>query len=409
MSNLRQNLAIGDTGTQLVTKFNANATKANIRVYNVEDYGAMHDGVTDDTVAIQTAINACHTAEGGTVYFPNGIYLLSGALQTDIDGVNPNSQLYIPSHASGKSINIKLRGESYDHYGFLGNNYGVILKSTIAGTGVFPSVICAMGIAGAYGPMNYNTPEVENFKIVVDAFEATTGPSMCGINFIYASHSYINNVTACIDCVAADSIIPENHVFGIASGFLNNDFPRVGKIIAKGFYYGVVLGEGVKAESVQSYYNYIGLMVLRNPYAVNIQQCVMNWNAYSIAAQQETIYGQTAHDGDLRINYLTCEDGYSGDGRTPSWCWRVDNILDTSNLLHGFVDYQWSAEAGLGIDITKSNGGNNLLIRNMRHTQTYKWNTATRPNISGSAGIMGYNSTIGKMECWDGSTWVALS
>ncbi len=44
-------------------------------LYNVKDYGATGDGVTDDRQAIQDAINAAE-ATGGTVYFPGGNYLL---------------------------------------------------------------------------------------------------------------------------------------------------------------------------------------------------------------------------------------------------------------------------------------------------------------------------------------------
>lgn len=44
--------------------------------YNVMDYGAKHDGVTDDAPAINAAINAANAAGGGTVYMPAGTYML---------------------------------------------------------------------------------------------------------------------------------------------------------------------------------------------------------------------------------------------------------------------------------------------------------------------------------------------
>jgi hypothetical protein len=56
-------------------------------------YGAIGDGVADDTPAIQAAIDACFAAGGGTVFFPPGIYQLDSDLR---DTGTYNSQLEIP-------------------------------------------------------------------------------------------------------------------------------------------------------------------------------------------------------------------------------------------------------------------------------------------------------------------------
>ena len=50
-----------------------------LKWYVVTDYGATGNGTTDDTLAIQKAINAAETAGGGIVYFPTGTYIISAA------------------------------------------------------------------------------------------------------------------------------------------------------------------------------------------------------------------------------------------------------------------------------------------------------------------------------------------
>jgi hypothetical protein len=46
--------------------------------YNVHDYGALGDAVSDDTAGVQAAIEAARTAGGGIVVFPPGVYLTRG-------------------------------------------------------------------------------------------------------------------------------------------------------------------------------------------------------------------------------------------------------------------------------------------------------------------------------------------
>ena len=58
--------------------------------FDVTAYGAVGDGTTTDTTAIQNAINAAHAAGGGTVLFPAGTYLsgplrLASSVNLDVD------------------------------------------------------------------------------------------------------------------------------------------------------------------------------------------------------------------------------------------------------------------------------------------------------------------------------------
>lgn len=49
-------------------------------MFNVTDYGAVGDGITDDTISINTAISAAIANGGGTIYFPMGKYLVSDTI-----------------------------------------------------------------------------------------------------------------------------------------------------------------------------------------------------------------------------------------------------------------------------------------------------------------------------------------
>lgn len=58
---------------------------------NVSDYGAVGDGVANDTVAIQAAITAAVASGGGCIYLPHGSYMLRSPL--DLTGISLSNSL----------------------------------------------------------------------------------------------------------------------------------------------------------------------------------------------------------------------------------------------------------------------------------------------------------------------------
>ena len=106
-------------------------TKAHFRMisgqpFNVKDYGAVGDGVADDTAAIQATINAANTAGGGTVYFPSGDYKTDSqiTLESDIELRGDMNARLMPSslvpaqayHADSKN-NIRIIGLLFEGVG----------------------------------------------------------------------------------------------------------------------------------------------------------------------------------------------------------------------------------------------------------------------------------------------------
>jgi hypothetical protein len=77
---------------------------------SVKDFGAVGDGVADDTAAIQAAIDAVQAAGGGEVFVPKGTYNLSAALTlpdaVSLVGANRYAALLRQTVATANVINV---------------------------------------------------------------------------------------------------------------------------------------------------------------------------------------------------------------------------------------------------------------------------------------------------------------
>ena len=130
----------------------ARTEQAKLRDFiSVKDFGAVGDGVTDDTAAIQNALNSCST-RGGTIYMPVGNYLTSATLtisyqDTTLIGAGfsgdnttvGGATLITATHTTGPVIRIKNQGCSVQNLtvssntiryaAAAGSNYGILVEA----------------------------------------------------------------------------------------------------------------------------------------------------------------------------------------------------------------------------------------------------------------------------------------
>src|SRR2546421_2265575 len=98
----------------LQTEHNSDGTIKNmLRVINVKDYGATGDGSTDDTTAIQNAINA--SSFGNTIFFPTGTYIVSTTIKL-LKGrryIGSNRESTTIKQANGANLDAVLASETW--------------------------------------------------------------------------------------------------------------------------------------------------------------------------------------------------------------------------------------------------------------------------------------------------------
>jgi len=116
-------------------------------VVSVKDFGAVGDGVTDDTAAIQNAFNSL--TSGGTVTFENGkTYMIDGAylpLQTIFGGVKPTSGTVI----EGNNATLKVIASSAIGYCVL--NLNAVSNIVINDLNIQGDVGRHIGTTGEFG------------------------------------------------------------------------------------------------------------------------------------------------------------------------------------------------------------------------------------------------------------------
>ncbi|WP_223488583.1 M10 family metallopeptidase C-terminal domain-containing protein [Pseudomonas sp. A-RE-19] len=93
-------------------------------IFNVQNFGAKGDGITDDTAAVQSAIDAAAAAGGGQVYMPTGTYIVSGGAEPSDGCLMLKSNVYLYGDGMGATTVKVADGSDTKITGIIRSAYG---------------------------------------------------------------------------------------------------------------------------------------------------------------------------------------------------------------------------------------------------------------------------------------------
>lgn len=298
---------------------------------------------TDDTTAIQAAIDACEAAGGGTVFFPAGIYIVNGALQ---DTARSNSQLLLPRRHTGTAypLTINLVGEAAGcplpsvAAAVMLPAGGSIIKGTLNTTGgTSPALI------GGHGPSG-SAADFSNAHVVIKnlTFRMPVNPVLTAVDLSHMA------------CAEVDAVVIDSGQYDVRAASLTEPtttssyglvFPKqsngahsvIGSCDVIGFYWGYQFAEHANGVNVNAWGCKRAFQFSATDHASVFQRLMANH------CEQVLVAGGGAHR--IQIQQLNIEHAASG--------WNVTDydVNDASNYLTGDLRW-WVVLAGTGADNT---------------------------------------------------------
>jgi hypothetical protein len=326
----------GMTGLEYLAAIN------NIRKeYNVKDYEVVGNGVTDDTVAIQALINVVFAAGGGVIYFPPGTYVIGGALQRDIGGIDYKSQLYIPFSSIAATIKptIVFKGE-YPNFGaFAGNGGGAILKSTLVSDVAYSYVLASAGLAGGGNFLDFNYTEVYIEDIRIHVTTNSSGAiTLGGLGFQKSGDLVVRRVGiyGSFGNGATEVVTPINNCVAFAFPAINcQGFAIAEECSTNGFESGYLTGDHTVLNNCYAGTCIYGFNIGANNLIATIFKCETGWCVNDFYFGSGTCY----------VNVLSFNNECVFS--TGKYYDYSKTILDPNNYGHGTIYYMLT-EAGVG-------------------------------------------------------------
>ncbi len=352
------------------------AEAARMGQINVMMFGAKGDGITDDTEAIQRAIDYLDSRGGGKLFFPytkNGYLLSSPAKEYAPDGRIVRAQLILPSTDS----NIQFEGEmpckllySYQvrpresvKQNFSPTRFGnmgmpnTCLHSTWDAPEVIDSlerpwaVLAAPEGESCDGRFSMTSFSMKNMEIRVHLDTCRMYPTTSAAFLKNISRLIIEDSQFCLDEQVGDtekgkSLQPNpSHTIGLHASGNQNDDQILRNVAVQGFRYGFVLGEHICADYLYAHNCEEAVVFHDATHLSTIGHIVAQHNRVILSTTRGKMFGNTPARVNLTVGVLNFEGGQTV-AAPPAVSKLVYGIYDPDNRLHGSV--KWHEPWGKG-------------------------------------------------------------
>lgn len=329
---------------------------------NVFDFGAKGDGVTDDTKAIQSAIDYAAKRGGGKILFPytQGGYRIASPGIEKVDGKPVYAQLVIPAGTA----NIQLEGEmpcrmlnaymvrplDAVKHNFMPTKFGALRTDN---TRLFSdwqppeqhdpnarpwSILAAPEGTSCKGRFSVSQFSIANLEFRVALNVEKMYPTQSAVNLQNVGRVHICDCQFCLNEQIGDTVLQKelqpNPCFtaGLITSGDQNDNNVLRNVAAQGFKYGFVFGEHVVADYLYVHNCEEGITFHDCSHLSQIGHVVAQHNAVILSATPHDLFGMERGPCRVMIGSVNFE---CGTGLKPAVCQLKYGVYDPENRLRG--------------------------------------------------------------------------